>query len=76
MAMMPTQRKRQCVIMQARSAFAPPGERKANKLFKQRAFSAKHLLWEVHLTIDWVLVVGNIVWVKWKEANTVDYIGR
>jgi hypothetical protein len=62
--------------MQARSAFAPPGEHKVNEQYKQRAISAKHLLWEVQLTIDWVLVVGNVVWVKWKEANAVDYIGR
>ena len=69
--------KRPRVTMQARSAFAPPGERNENEQFKQRAMSAKHLLWEVILSVDGIsVVVGNIVWVKWKEPNAEDYIGR
>ena len=68
--------KRQRVTMQAKSAFAGPGETTQNRQFLEWALSVKHVRYEMRSQDGYKVKVGHIVWVRWKDGDSEDYIGR
>ena len=68
--------KRQRETVQARSAYAGPGEHRRNVQFWLRAQCVKHAVAELRSIDGFSVLVGWIVWVKWRKGNAEDYIGR